>query len=183
MGRETPEGRQELHNRLKAFWNYTTFGQQELEEQRAWDATLAVIRTFRKEVEERGGTYFVVLIPSLMETYEDRANEIKEQYNPWLRNDDWNILGLRKRFLSELRTGGFRVIDWHREMVQWVRTGTYFHFPLEGHFNENGHRFLAEKLAATLAPLTKAQHQLNEPSDCGAAIKCVQRLPVQSMRE
>ncbi len=117
--------------------------------QAAFDLTAALIEEMQAEAQGMGAGFAVVLANSQEEIYPGEWQRIEARY-PRMQGKDWSVEQPRQEALRILAQAGIPSLDLVPIFVAAAADGARLHFPINGHWNEAGHRLAAEALAGFL---------------------------------
>jgi lysophospholipase L1-like esterase len=115
--------------------------------QSAFDLTAALLMEIQAEARGMGAGFAVVLANSQEEIYAGEWQRIEARY-PRMQGKDWSVEQPRREALRILVGAGIPTLD--LVPVFLAADGARLHFPINGHWNEAGHRLAAETLAGFL---------------------------------
>ncbi len=130
---------------------HTDFGQKFLRDEKGWDTTMAILETFREEVENDGATFVVLLIPPAFDVQTQWRAEVQSRFKTVVRDEQWAIDSFTDEALRQLHEHQFMVVS-PRSVLRQHPENIYY-FKKDGHFNERGHEVTSQVLADALRPL------------------------------
>ena len=111
--------------------------------QEGWRITQALLAQFKSDVEADGGAFRVVVIPS-QEQVEPAAWAHVLQSYPAMQAYDWDLDQPNQRLAEILDAQQTPYLDLLPIFRAW--DGPTLYFPIDGHWNERGHRLAGETL-------------------------------------
>jgi len=115
--------------------------------QEGWHITQALLAQFKSNVETDGGEFRVVVIPSQVQVDPAAWAHILQSY-PAMQEEQWDLDQPNQRLAEILHAQKTPYLDLLPIFRAW--DGPPLFFPIDGHWNEQGHRLAGESLTRWL---------------------------------
>ena len=144
--RETMDPKQ-----LGDYYWYTNEGQDVLERENRWEVLQALVDTLRREVENDGGKFFVLLMPSGFEMQPVWQEEYLSE-SP-LPRESWNTSQLLSTAEDVLHRKSIPVLDLRDAFLGTVSDEDPLYYKSDPHLSLRGHEVAAQAIAEALLRL------------------------------
>ena len=128
---------------IKIDYRYTKNGQQYLQTSRSWEATMAVLRTLKEEVEADGSRLIILPLPAAVDVHDEWGEELQNKYADAIPEQEWAIDGFFDTFVSYLQEGNFSVIN-PKAALEEAADEQVLYYPQDRHLTVEGHRVVAD---------------------------------------
>lgn len=135
------------------FYKFTKEGGRMLEEVRAWENTIAVMKTLRAEAEADGARFMIIVIPPYFSVHEERKEELMRIVGDTVPGEGWEFDLVQQRLLQEFAKAGLRVVDPTAALRAGVLPEERVYFAEDPHITKKGHRIVAEEALSLVRSL------------------------------
>lgn len=110
-----------------------------------WQIVAALLSDMRKQTQDHGAEFLVTINIPRNQVDEADWDKLRDQYH--LDKESSMAYQINEVLSQVTNEHGITLYDPRLDAIDWKEDNGILHFPIDGHFNQNGHVFMGEKVA------------------------------------